>query len=74
MLEVAKALNDFLGISYYMSDWMEAFDGSTEFIHNGKGEKDSSKYQINGAGRCEVPVYVPKTDWDWIIYPQGIYD
>lgn len=57
-----------------MSDWMQAFDGSTEFIHNGKGEKDSSKYQINGAGRCEVPVYVPKTDWDWIIYPQGIYD
>ena len=56
-----------------MSDWMQSIDESTEFIHNGKGEKDSSKYQINGAGRCEVQVYVPKTDWDWIIYPQGLY-
>lgn len=73
MLEVAKALIDFLGFSYYMSDWMQSIDGSTEFIHNGKGEKDSSKYQINGAGRREVQVYVPKTDWDWIIYPQGLY-
>ena len=25
---------------------MEAFDGETEIIHNGKGEKGSSKYQI----------------------------
>lgn len=73
MLEVAKALIDFLGFSYYMSDWMQSIDESTEFIHNGKGEKDSSKYQINGAGRCEVQVYVPKTDSDWIIYPQGLY-
>ncbi|HEW8059956.1 TPA: 6-phospho-beta-galactosidase [Streptococcus pneumoniae] len=45
-LEAAKDLNDFLGINYYMSDWMEAFDGETEIIHNGKGEKGSSKYQI----------------------------
>ena len=34
-----------------MSDWMEAFDGETEIIHNGKGEKGSSKYQIKGVGR-----------------------
>ena len=40
-LEAAKDLNDFLGINYYMSDWMEAFDGETEIIHNGKGEKEA---------------------------------
>lgn len=34
-------MNDFLGINYYMSDWMEAFDGETEIIHNGKGEKEA---------------------------------
>ena len=28
-LEEAKDLNDFLGINYYMSDWMQAFDGET---------------------------------------------
>ena len=70
-LEAAKDLNDFLGINYYMSDWMEAFDGETEIIHNGKGEKGSSKYQIKGVGRRVAPDYVPRTDWDWIIYPQG---
>ena len=73
-LEAAKDLNDFLGINYYMSDWMEAFDGETEIIHNGKGEKGSSKYQIKGVGRRVAPDYVPRTDWDWIIYPQGLYD
>lgn len=74
VLEAAKDLNDFLGINYYMSDWMEAFDGETEIIHNGKGEKGSSKYQIKGVGRRVAPDYVPRTDWDWIIYPQGLYD
>lgn len=53
---------------------MEAFDGETEIIHNGKGEKGSSKYQIKGVGRRVAPDYVPRTDWDWIIYPQGLYD
>ena len=57
-----------------MSDWMRACDGDTEIIHNGKGEKGSSKYQIKGIGRREAPVNIPKTDWDWIIYPQGLYD
>jgi len=74
VLEAAKDLNDFLGINYYMSDWMQAFDGETEIIHNGKGEKGSSKYQIKGVGRRVAPDYVPRTDWDWIIYPQGLYD
>ena len=49
-LESAKDLNDFLGINYYMSDWMQAFDGETEIIHNGKRGK-GSKYQIKGVGR-----------------------
>ena len=74
ILKAAKDLNDFLGINYYMSDWMQEFDGETEIIHNGKGEKGSSKYQIKGVGCRKAPVHVPKTDWDWIIYPQGLYD
>ena len=53
---------------------MEAFDGETEIIHNGKGEKGGSKYQIKGVGRRVAPDYVPRTDWDWIIYPKGLYD
>lgn len=73
-LEAAKDLNDFLGINYYMSDWMTSFNGETEITHNGKGEKGGSKYQIKGVGRREFDVDVPRTDWDWMIYPQGLYD
>lgn len=73
-LEAAKDLNDFLGINYYMSDWMQAYDGETEIIHNGTGEKGTSSYQIQGVGRRLAPASIPKTDWDWIIYPKGLYD
>lgn len=74
VLNAAKDLNDFLGINYYMSDWMRHFEGETEIVHNGKGATNSSRYQIKGVGRREAPTDIPKTDWDWIIYPQGLYD
>ncbi|MBG9983276.1 6-phospho-beta-galactosidase, partial [Aerococcaceae bacterium DSM 111020] len=73
-LKAAKDLNDFLGINYYMSDWMREFEGETKITHNGKGEKGGSQYQIKGVGRREFDVDVPRTDWDWMIYPQGLYD
>lgn len=73
-LDAAKDLNDFLGINYYMSDWICAFNGETKIAHNGKGEKGGSIYQIKGVGRREFDVNVPRTDWDWMIYPQGLYD
>ena len=74
ILEAAKDLNDFLGINYYMSDWMQACEGETAIVHNGTGQKGSSSYQIRGVGRRQAPESIPKTDWDWIIYPQGLYD
>ena len=73
-LKAAKDMNDFLGINYYMSDWMKAFEGETEITHNSKGDKGGSKYQIKGVGQREFDVDVPRTDWDWMIYPQGLYD
>lgn len=74
ILEAAKDLNDFLGINYYMSDWMRAFEGESEITHNSKGDKGGSKYQLKGIGQREFDVDVPRTDWDWMIYPQGLYD
>ncbi len=71
--QAAKDLNDFLGINYYIGSWMEAFDGETEIIHNGKGEKEA----LNTKSKVldvVAPDYVPRTDCDWIIYPQGLYD
>ena len=30
--------------------------------------------QLKGVGQREFDVDVPRTDWDWMIYPQGLYD
>ncbi|HBL3847754.1 TPA: family 1 glycosylhydrolase [Staphylococcus aureus] len=74
ILDAAKDLNDFLGINYYMSDWMRGYDGESEITHNATGDKGGSKYQLKGVGQREFDVDVPRTDWDWMIYPQGLYD
>lgn len=46
----------------------------SEITHNSKGDKGGSKYQLKGIGQREFDVDVPRTDWDWMIYPQGLYD
>lgn len=74
LMDAAKDLNDFLGINYYMSDWMRAYDGETEITHNATGSKGGSVYRIKGVGQREFDVDVPRTDWDWMIWPQGLYD
>ncbi|MBF0779738.1 MULTISPECIES: 6-phospho-beta-galactosidase [unclassified Granulicatella] len=74
ILRAAKDLNDFLGINYYMSDWMKSFEGETLITHNSKGEKGKAVYQLKGVGQREFNVDVPRTDWDWMIYPKGLYD
>lgn len=74
VLEEMKDYNDFLGINYYMSDWMEHFNGETRIIHNGKGDKGGSVYEIKGVGHKVFDVDIPRTDWDWMIYPKGLYD
>ncbi|MCK1204586.1 6-phospho-beta-galactosidase [Streptococcus uberis] len=74
ILEEAKDLNDFLGINYYMSDWLEGIDCETEIVHNSRGNKGSSKHQVKGVGRRTLDIGVPRSDWDWVIYPKGLYD
>ncbi len=74
VLKAAKDMNDFLGINYYMSDWMRSYDGETEITHNAKGDKGGSVYRVKGVGQREFDVDVPRTDWDWMIYPQGLYN
>ena len=73
-LRAAKDQNDFLGINYYMSDWMKAYEGENTITHNSKGVKGGSRYALKGVGEREFDVDIPRTDWDWIIYPQGLYD
>lgn len=74
ILGAAKDLNDFLGINFYFSDWLYSFDGESLIQNNGRGNQGSSIYQLKGVGRREFDVPIPRTDWDWMIYPQGLYD
>lgn len=71
--EAAKKI-DFIGINYYYSKFISQYDGKSEFIHNGTGNKGSSVAQLHGVGREVKHPELPSTDWDWSIYPKGLKD
>ena len=33
-----------------------------------------SIYALKGIGEYKLDVDIPRTDWDWLIYPKGLYD
>ncbi|MGX8852392.1 6-phospho-beta-galactosidase [Amedibacillus sp. YH-ame10] len=74
LIEIKEASQniDFLGVNYYQSHFMEAYSGESCIRHNGTGEKGSSFYAIKGTGKRVINPAVPTTDWDWLIYPEGL--
>ncbi|WP_067843456.1 6-phospho-beta-galactosidase [Amphibacillus sediminis] len=75
-VEMKKAANrnDFLGINNYGSHWVKEYKGESTLHYNTTGEKGSQVYRIKGIGERVIREDLPKTDWDWIIYPKGLYD
>lgn len=73
-LEAAKDLNDFLGINYYQSNFIKAYDGENDIHHNGTGEKGTSVFALHGVGEQMFDMDIPRNDWDWLIYPDGLRD
>lgn len=75
-IELRKAAiqNDFLGINYYQSSFVHAYEGENEIHHNGTGDKGTSVYRLRGIGEHILREDVERTDWDWLIYPEGLYD
>lgn len=73
-LEAAKDLNDFLGINYYQSNFIKAYNGPNEISHNGTGEKGTSVFRLKGVGEQMFDMNIPRNDWDWLIYPDGLRD
>ena len=73
-LKEAADQMDFVGVNYYFSKFMQAYDGESVTHHNGTGDKGTSVNRIHGIGEEVSRPDLPATDWDWIIYPQGLYD
>ena len=76
MEELAKAAprNDMFGLNYYQSAFIAAYDGESTNSFNGTGDKGTSCFKFKGVGQQVDMPGIPTTDWDWLIYPQGLYD
>lgn len=74
IIHEASKLTDFVGVNYYSSHFTEYYDGENKVVHNGKGKKGTSTFAIRGIGHRILKEDVPVTDWDWSIFPSGLYD
>ena len=74
LLKKAAPLNDYLGINYYQSSFVKAYNGENEIFHNGTGDKGTSVFRLKGIGERMSKEGIDRTDWDWLIYPEGLYD
>ena len=73
-MTAALPYNDCLGVNTYKCQFLRAAEGENDINHNGTGDKGSSRWFLKGVGEACVREGVPTTDWDWIIYPEGLYD
>lgn len=74
VIKSASSKNDFLGVNYYASDFLAHYEGESDIHHNGTGAKGTSVFRLKGIGERVINPEVPTTDWDWPIYPKGLYD
>ena len=72
MKSAAKKM-DFLGMNYYSSHFLQAYDGESKVVNNSTGAKGTSVFCLQGIGARVSNPEVPTTDWDWPIYPEGMY-
>ena len=73
-MKQAAQLNDYLGINYYQSHFIQAYNGEDDIYHNGTGDKGTSRFRLKGVGERMFKEGIERTDWDWLIYPEGLYD
>lgn len=76
MLAQAAQLLDFFGVNYYASHFctQPTPGGESRIVHNAAGERGTSTYEIAGVSRRLSRGDVPTTDWDWNIFPRGLYE
>lgn len=76
ILKEAASKLDFLGINYYRTDMIAYCDENEESaaaIFNTTGKKGTTQ-TVKVPGMYQVPLnpYLPTTDWDWTIDPEGL--
>lgn len=73
--DFAKAAKQiqFLGMNYYSSHFLQGYEGESRVFNNSTGEKGTSVFALKGIGARVSNPEVPTTDWDWPIYPEGMY-
>lgn len=74
VIQEAAPLQDFLGINYYQSNWVKHHDEESYIHHNGTGDKGTSIFRLKCISEIVKNEQIPTTDWDWYIYPEGLYD
>jgi 6-phospho-beta-galactosidase len=74
VMKKAAPLNDYLGMNHYQSHFIKAYDGENDIYHNGTGEKGTNRFRLKGIGERMFKEGIETTDWDWLIYPKGMYD
>lgn len=74
LLAQATPHNDCLGINYYQSNFVRAYDGPNDLRHNGTGQRGTERHALEGVGEYADRPEIPRTDWDWMIYPKGLRD
>lgn len=74
IMKKAAKLNDYLGINHYQSNFVAAWYGENDIRHNGTGEKGTKRFRLKGVGERRFKEGIETTDWDWLIYPEGLYD
>ncbi len=74
ILSQAAPRNDFFGLNYYQNQFIKAYKGESDNQFNGTGNKGTSSFKFKGVGETVKKKNVPTTDWDWNIYPKGLYD
>lgn len=70
----AALLNDYLGMNYYQSRFIQAYNGENDIHHNGTGEKGTSRFRLKGVGERMSKEGIDRTDWDWLIHPESMFD
>jgi 6-phospho-beta-glucosidase len=71
-----EAKSDFIGVNYYQSTFLaqNPMDGVGAATVNTTGEKGSQKESgVPGLFKRVMNSNIEYTDWDWAIYPEGLY-